>query len=171
MADGRAAHLEQQTTSNWAAAFQTKFDTVFRRFWEQLEEKSQPPAPTLVKTASRHPAPSHTQPCHSDAPSTPLKQANAEQRRSNSPPGHPQALPIQDNTSRQHLGDPYAALQRSSRGKGRPKPTCRGPRSSYTGTPEPTSPICCNPAETSTTGKCKTQTARRGPEEFSKPSH
>ncbi|CAH2282446.1 Hypothetical predicted protein [Pelobates cultripes] len=120
--------LGQQTDGDWAAAFQTKFNTVCWRFWERLEKKSQPPAPTIVKTASRHQAPSRTKPCHSDAPSTPQKQANpgtAEQRRSNSPPVHPQALPVQDNTSRQHRGGPFAALQRSFRGKGRPTPTHR----------------------------------------------
>ncbi|CAH2294143.1 Hypothetical predicted protein [Pelobates cultripes] len=92
MADSTAALTEQQNVSDWAAAFQSKFNAVCRR-------------------------PSHTQLDYPDAPSPTRKWGKPEivnLQRPDSPSGPPQAFPIRDATSKQSRGEPRAARQRSS---------------------------------------------------------
>ncbi|CAH2248558.1 Hypothetical predicted protein [Pelobates cultripes] len=71
MANGSTAHPEQQTTSNWAAALQAKFDAACQRFWERIGEKNQSPAPTSATTAPHPTAPPQAQPRHPNMSVTP----------------------------------------------------------------------------------------------------
>ncbi|CAH2283922.1 Hypothetical predicted protein [Pelobates cultripes] len=55
MSDCTAPHTAQPMSSDWAAAFQARFDAICRRFWEHLENRRQPPAPTQVSIMARAP--------------------------------------------------------------------------------------------------------------------
>ncbi|CAH2283923.1 Hypothetical predicted protein [Pelobates cultripes] len=55
MSYSTAPHTAQPMSSDWAAAFQARFDAICRRFWEHLENRRQPPAPTQVSIMARAP--------------------------------------------------------------------------------------------------------------------
>ncbi|CAH2283998.1 Hypothetical predicted protein [Pelobates cultripes] len=95
MADGSAVHLEHETISNWAAAFQAKFDVVCQKFCELWEEKNQSPAPKLIAMASNPEAPPQAQPRRPSTQETSRVRAHstAAQQRPHPPQGCPHTWP------------------------------------------------------------------------------
>ncbi|CAH2319481.1 Hypothetical predicted protein [Pelobates cultripes] len=55
MADGTAAHTAQAPT-DWAIAFQTRFDAICRQFWDRLEHQHQSSTPPRASGGTQTPA-------------------------------------------------------------------------------------------------------------------
>ncbi|CAH2307265.1 Hypothetical predicted protein [Pelobates cultripes] len=131
MADGTAAHTP---TTDWAAAFQTRFDAICRQFWDRLENQHQPPMPPRASRgtkalAAREPARApypdrHKTKTQPEGPHPGKATANPTKYKNDSPPGM-RVLRGKTPTSHTHLRK-IAKHSRKHRSAALRSPTHRG---------------------------------------------